>query len=1063
MHRVVGNSWWVCSLATLLLVGGIGCSDSDTRQPERVDVSSDELYGLGTVVDQTSTSGIDDGIAATVAQICTNVDNTCCTATFVSTTQLVTASHCICIKSQKQFAPAGSFTVTLPVPQGGGFSWGPNSPPGRVVSAVAVHPDTLNSCADTGTMEGPHRAHDIAVVTVSSPVPNVVLAKPAFLYLGDMNSAWNSNFLSHAGGRYVGYGDQGPDPSSPNDGQRRIGPASGVTPHKDFCDKPIFEGTCYDGWIWRNGDNADLHAVMVSGDSGGPLFLRDANGDFRLVGIHSGRSDPSPFAAVPNGKQLHPVTGPSGVGTDNSSFLFSALGGDPDGDGVPDGTDNCPSNNCPNDPNDCANSDQADGDNDGVGDVCDNCPSVANPKQVDGDSDNVGDICDLCPEFGDEFAQGPQFDLDGDGIGVSCDICQGQANPRKPCLTNSECTLAGFCIADGPLNGITVGHCSRPLDSDIDGFPDDCDVCKSVANTTANANGLAELRDVQPTINDECEPVPTVRLPLQNPAQPGQTPDPYQFRVISADRWLGENADDPAAGGNRSVAYRHCSCIGPTGNINFNTCVSEGGKCDWNAPATSGLWKVPRIEASNGALLQPSSSGNATPPRSFAVGQSSDFTNTWPWRDDVLNGLIDGKGNCSAAPGGVGDDCQTYGAIATTVLGASLGSARDTQHPGLRDVFREFTTPGVIPKPLESTSFDCFGTGCFTWLDPDALVSPALVQPEFSVFLNLFTQPTILAVNAGKAVALTGPTVAIDVSSNVPASVVAILEDPTLLKLHPVEPDQMMAVHRVQNAPQIVALSSELGPGQDVALIQATPSGLALRTRTTPLAAAAISSPAPRTGAQAVYSGIDRAVYLVGGTENGATTGDIWRFTVEDEKWTPLALRAAHVPASELLSVAYDQRQRMLYVLDVDDDSFPPDSTTDVSDSSGGGAFPKKTVLKKPLLQFARLVQYDLQAGSSRVVATWPRLGVSDATHIAALADGSLALVTTKLNVHVVFRLIVKQNGSVTWGGVIAGAGRVLAQPVMGARNLTIAVKRNGKLEYVELAKFHAGPPCMAL
>ncbi|MDP2322485.1 MAG: kelch repeat-containing protein, partial [Gammaproteobacteria bacterium] len=383
------------------------------------------------------------------------------------------------------------------------------------------------------------------------------------------------------------------------------------------------------------------------------------------------------------------------------------------------------------------------------------------------------------------------------------------------------------------------------------------------------------------------------------------------------------------------------------------------------------------------------------------------------------------------------------------MIGAPLGSSRDTQHMGLRDVFRELTTPGVVPKPLEAMSFDCFGSGCFTWLDPDVLISPALVQPEFSVFLNLFTQPTILAVKATSPVALTGPNVALDVSANVPASVVAIIADPTLLKLHPVEPDQQIAIHQVQNVPQIVAVSSELGPGQDVALILATPSGLSPRTRTTPLSAtAAITSPAPRTGAQAVYSAIDRAVYLVGGTDNGETTGDIWRFATEDETWTPLALGAAQVPASELLSVAYDQQQRMLYVLDVDDDSFPPDSVIDVGDSSGGGASPKWPGFKKPLVQLVRLVQFDLQAGTSRVVATWPRLGLSDATHIAALADGSLALVTTKFNAYFVFRLVVTANGVVVPGGVIAGSGKVLAQPVMGARNLTIAVKRNGKLEY---------------
>ena len=58
--------------------------------------------------------------------------------------------------------------------------------------------------------------------------------------------------------------------------------------------------------------------------------------------------------------------------------------GDLDGDGVPDGSDNCPTR---------PNPAQADTDQDGVGDACDNCPTVPNPDQTDGDGDGVGDGC----------------------------------------------------------------------------------------------------------------------------------------------------------------------------------------------------------------------------------------------------------------------------------------------------------------------------------------------------------------------------------------------------------------------------------------------------------------------------------------------------------------------------------------------------------------------------------------------------------------------------------------------------------------------------------------------
>lgn len=57
---------------------------------------------------------------------------------------------------------------------------------------------------------------------------------------------------------------------------------------------------------------------------------------------------------------------------------------DADGDGIPDGRDNCRG---------VANPDQGDRDGDGVGDACDNCPLVANPLQEDGNHDGLGDAC----------------------------------------------------------------------------------------------------------------------------------------------------------------------------------------------------------------------------------------------------------------------------------------------------------------------------------------------------------------------------------------------------------------------------------------------------------------------------------------------------------------------------------------------------------------------------------------------------------------------------------------------------------------------------------------------
>jgi CubicO group peptidase (beta-lactamase class C family) len=58
---------------------------------------------------------------------------------------------------------------------------------------------------------------------------------------------------------------------------------------------------------------------------------------------------------------------------------------DLDGDGIPNGSDNCPNT---------INESQSDIDTDGVGDACDNCPYVPNPTQPDENHDGIGDHCD---------------------------------------------------------------------------------------------------------------------------------------------------------------------------------------------------------------------------------------------------------------------------------------------------------------------------------------------------------------------------------------------------------------------------------------------------------------------------------------------------------------------------------------------------------------------------------------------------------------------------------------------------------------------------------------------
>jgi hypothetical protein len=58
-----------------------------------------------------------------------------------------------------------------------------------------------------------------------------------------------------------------------------------------------------------------------------------------------------------------------------------------------------------------------DDDGDGVPNGVDNCPEVPNPGQENEDGDAWGDACDLCPPY----ASATQVDTDGDGVGDECD------------------------------------------------------------------------------------------------------------------------------------------------------------------------------------------------------------------------------------------------------------------------------------------------------------------------------------------------------------------------------------------------------------------------------------------------------------------------------------------------------------------------------------------------------------------------------------------------------------------------------------------------------------------
>jgi cytosine/adenosine deaminase-related metal-dependent hydrolase len=124
---------------------------------------------------------------------------------------------------------------------------------------------------------------------------------------------------------------------------------------------------------------------------------------------------PALFCGVPDGE---PTCLPSRQG----EFTGLAEGGDMDGDGVPDASDNCPA--VFNPPRLIDSGGQADGDDDGEGDACDD-----SPIGDDIDGDGVPNLVDNCPLAGNA----DQADSDGDDKGDGCDYCPMESNPDTVC------------------------------------------------------------------------------------------------------------------------------------------------------------------------------------------------------------------------------------------------------------------------------------------------------------------------------------------------------------------------------------------------------------------------------------------------------------------------------------------------------------------------------------------------------------------------------------------------------------------------------------------------------
>jgi hypothetical protein len=227
----------------------------------------------------------------------------------------------------------------------------------------------------------------------------------------------------------------------------------------------------------------------------------------------------------------------------------TGTGGDTDGDGVPDATDNCPITPNPG---------QQDTDGDGIGDACD-----TPPPPTDSDGDGVSDAQDACPgtpagtavdATGCPIPTGP-VDSDGDGVSDAQDAC-----PGTPAGTAVDAT--GCPIPTGPV------------DSDGDGVSDAQDACPGTpAGTAVDATGC---------------PLPAANTPPVANPDSAATPSGNNASVV-----INVVANDTDVDGNATIVPGTVAIVPGSGPARGTVASNGDGTVTYrrqNGPNGSGAW-----------------------------------------------------------------------------------------------------------------------------------------------------------------------------------------------------------------------------------------------------------------------------------------------------------------------------------------------------------------------------------------------------------------------------------------------------------------------------------------
>jgi hypothetical protein len=174
---------------------------------------------------------------------------------------------------------------------------------------------------------------------------------------------------------------------------------------------------------------------------------------------------------------------------------------------------------------------------------------------------------------------------------------------------------------------------------------------------------------------------------------------------------------------------------------------------------------------------------------------------------------------------------------------------------------------------------------------------------------------------------------------------------------------------------------------------------------------------APRIGSIAVYSRAEGRVFLLGGSDStGQAVSELWTRSLDSEAWEIIAPRGE--TPGKVFAASYDASKRELWVLD-------------------------QVAGKHPHLIRRRLLTMNPGTGETRVLATWPSLGLFDQYFLRIDRDGSLLLFasSTQTRKHVVMRLSRTSSG-VALKGAGFRLGKLEAAPVVDEAGYWLFVRK---------------------